>query len=137
MGKINESWYTSKTDKWATPQQFFDELDAEFHFDLDPCAIPENAKCTRFFTPEDDGLRQNWGGQKCSVIPRMVMPQNGCGKPMRNQESQIHLWLCLSLRGLTQDISTNIFITKQRYVLLKAGCGLVTLSSQHHSLLWS
>lgn len=54
--------FSSATDLWATPQSFFDQLNAEFHFNLDPCATPENAKCTKFFTKEIDGLRQNWGG---------------------------------------------------------------------------
>lgn len=55
--------YIPSTDPvWATPQDFFDRLDAEFHFTLDPCALPDNAKCSKFFTPEDDGLLQDWGG---------------------------------------------------------------------------
>lgn len=54
--------FSSKTGLWETPQEFFDELDAEFHFDLDVCALPENAKCARYFTPEDDGLSQPWNG---------------------------------------------------------------------------
>lgn len=54
--------FSSATDLWATPQAFFDQLNAEFHFNLDPCATPENAKCRKFFTKEIDGLRQNWGG---------------------------------------------------------------------------
>jgi len=57
-----EVMFSSATDLWATPQSFFDQLNAEFHFNLDPCATPENAKCTKFFTKEIDGLRQNWGG---------------------------------------------------------------------------
>ena len=63
MGKINDSWYTSSTDLWATPQATFDELNAEFQFTLDPCAIAENAKCKNYFTPEQNGLLQDWGGQ--------------------------------------------------------------------------
>ena len=58
----NKGMFSSNTDLWATPQDFFDELDREFHFTLDPCALPENAKCSRFFTPEDNGLVQKWGG---------------------------------------------------------------------------
>ena len=57
-----ELMFSSATDMWATPQEFFDKLDQEFHFDLDACAIPENAKCKRYFTPEQDGLSQTWGG---------------------------------------------------------------------------
>lgn len=47
---------------WATPQNFFDNLNAEFDFDIDVCATPENAKCEKFFTEEQDGLSQSWGG---------------------------------------------------------------------------
>ena len=61
--------FSSNTDLWATPQDFFDELDKEFHFNLDPCALPENAKCERYFTPEQDGLKQSWGGVQCVLQP--------------------------------------------------------------------
>ena len=54
--------FSSKTDLWETPQKFFDELDLEFHFDLDVCALPENAKCEDYYTPETDGLSQCWHG---------------------------------------------------------------------------
>lgn len=54
--------YSSKKDTWATPQFLFDGLNAEFGFSLDVCANPENAKCKRFFTQEDDGLSQKWIG---------------------------------------------------------------------------
>ena len=54
--------FSSKTDLWATPQEFFDELDNEFHFETDVCALPENAKCKRYFTPQQDGLSQEWVG---------------------------------------------------------------------------
>lgn len=57
-----ELMFSSKTDMWATPQDFFDQLDAEFHFDLDVCALDSNAKCDRYFTPEMDGLQQEWTG---------------------------------------------------------------------------
>lgn len=57
--------FSSNSDEWATPQALFDELDAEFHFNLDPCATPENAKCKMYFTKEDDGLSKNW---ECTVF---------------------------------------------------------------------
>ena len=55
--------FSSATDLWATPQDFFDKLNAEFHFTLDPCACPDNAKCAKFYTKHDDGLLQNWAGE--------------------------------------------------------------------------
>lgn len=54
--------FSSKTDMWETPEAFFRALDAEFHFTLDVCAVPENAKCRVFYTPEQDGLAQKWEG---------------------------------------------------------------------------
>lgn len=54
--------FSSKTDLWETPQSLFDKLNEEFHFERDVCAIPENAKCEQFYTPEDDGLKQEWKG---------------------------------------------------------------------------
>ena len=48
--------------EWETPPSLFAALDAEFHFTLDVCARPENAKCERFFSLEDDGLAQGWSG---------------------------------------------------------------------------
>jgi site-specific DNA-methyltransferase (adenine-specific) len=54
--------FSSQTDNWATPQWLFDKLNEEFGFTLDPCASKENAKCAKYFTKEDNGLNQNWGG---------------------------------------------------------------------------
>lgn len=54
--------FSSKTDMWETPQDLFDELDKEFHFTLDVCAIQENAKCKNFYSPDQDGLTQPWTG---------------------------------------------------------------------------
>src|SRR5262249_32290064 len=48
------------TEEWETPWDFFYVLHAEFGFTLDVAAKPHNAKCPRYFTPEDDGLAQTW-----------------------------------------------------------------------------
>ncbi len=54
--------FSSATDLWATPQAFFDKLNEEFNFTLDPCATADNAKCEVYFTKQDNGLTQDWGG---------------------------------------------------------------------------
>jgi phage N-6-adenine-methyltransferase len=48
------------SDLWSTPQALFDKLHAEFNFELDVCALPENKKCPVFFSPAQDGLSQEW-----------------------------------------------------------------------------
>jgi phage N-6-adenine-methyltransferase len=53
---------SSNSDRWETPQKLFDELNQKYNFELDVCALPENAKCENYFTPEVDGLKQDWTG---------------------------------------------------------------------------
>ena len=69
---INKGLFTSNTPEWATPQDFFDTLNSEFNFDLDVCATDDNAKCGRYFTKEQDGLKQKWGG---SFIATLLMDE--------------------------------------------------------------
>lgn len=54
--------FSSETDMWATPTDFYERLNAVFRFETDVCATASNAKCKRFFTPEMDGLAQEWSG---------------------------------------------------------------------------
>ena len=54
--------FSSKTDLWETPSELFEELNKEFNFNVDVCALPQNAKCKTFYTPEDDGLSKKWVG---------------------------------------------------------------------------
>ena len=61
--------YSSKTVEWATPQSFFDELDKEFHFTLDPCATHDNAKCSLYYTADDDGLTKDWAPHTVFMNP--------------------------------------------------------------------
>ncbi|GED71201.1 DNA N-6-adenine-methyltransferase of bacteriophage [Brevibacillus reuszeri] len=50
------------TNVWETPQDLFDKLNEIFRFTTDVCALPDNAKCPQFFTPDQDGLKQEWTG---------------------------------------------------------------------------
>lgn len=59
---IHASMYSSNTDMWETPKEFFDALNKEFSFSLDVCATKENAKCENYFSPEQDGLSHEWTG---------------------------------------------------------------------------
>lgn len=52
-----------------TPQDLFDALDSEFHFTLDPCATSAVAKCALYYTPEVDGLSQDWGRHSVFMNP--------------------------------------------------------------------
>lgn len=60
---------SSKNMNWETPQDLFNKLNEEFHFDLDVCATLETTKCPNFFSPEVDGLKQSWNGFTCWMNP--------------------------------------------------------------------
>lgn len=66
---MNDSLLSSKKMDWCTPRDFFDGLDAEFHFTLDAASSDKNAKCKRHFTVFDDGLTQDWSGSTVFCNP--------------------------------------------------------------------
>lgn len=56
---INARPVTQK-DKWETPPPVYNPLNKEFHFTLDPCCEVHTAKCSKYYTMEDDGLTKDW-----------------------------------------------------------------------------
>lgn len=64
-----KAYFQSINNRWETRPETFAAYDAEFHFTLDVCAEPHNAKCPRFFSPEDNGLLQDWGHEICWMNP--------------------------------------------------------------------
>jgi len=60
---VSRTLFSSNKTAWETPQWLFDLLNAQYHFTLDVCATPANAKCSEFFAlPKDDGLQRRWHG---------------------------------------------------------------------------
>ena len=96
---VSEVLFSRKNDVWETPQYLFDELDAEFHFNLDPCALSENAKCDNYFTPEQDGLSQDWSGYRVF-----------CNPPY----SQIAKWVEKCYREATKDNTLVVMLLNCR-----------------------
>ena len=81
---------TGKTE-WSTPQDFFDKLNEEFHFDLDPCATDENHKCDTYFTKEQDGLKQDWGGGGIQSFVILLMEELIRGFGLKNVQKKLHI----------------------------------------------
>tara|TARA_R110000824_G_scaffold32427_1_gene104751 strand:- start:768 stop:1226 length:459 start_codon:yes stop_codon:yes gene_type:complete len=61
--------FSSKSDEWGTPTSFFNKLNKRFDFTLDPCSTPNNKKCDKFYTIEDDGLSKSWKNERVFVNP--------------------------------------------------------------------
>lgn len=56
---VSRILFSSNSDEWETPQDLYDELDKEFHFNLDLAATKKNSKCECFAT---DGLTGRYTG---------------------------------------------------------------------------
>jgi len=91
--------FSHDSDEWATPQELFDEINNEFHFDLDPCATEENHKCERYVTKEQDGLKISWGG--CRVW---------CNPPY----SQIDKWVAKAFYETKNDNTLVVLLVPSR-----------------------
>lgn len=59
---MNSALLSSEKMDWETPEELFNTLNNEFAFDVDVCATAENAKCKKYYTPEENGLLQEWKG---------------------------------------------------------------------------
>ena len=64
----NNIHFKSNSSEWSTPQWLFDRYNDVYKFNLDVCATPENAKCSNYYTKNDNGLIQSWHGN-CWMNP--------------------------------------------------------------------
>ena len=91
--------FSRESDEWSTPDAFFQDLDREFHFTLDPCASDENHKCEWYYTKEQDGLSKDWSGH-CVF----------CNPPY----SEIARWTEKCYREGTKDNTTVVLVIPSR-----------------------
>jgi len=66
---MNKALLSTGKNDWETPIEFFEKLDREFGFTLDPCASHENHKCNKYYTEDQDGLKQDWSGETVFCNP--------------------------------------------------------------------
>jgi phage N-6-adenine-methyltransferase len=92
---LNRSLFTSNTAEWATPQSLFDALNKQFHFTLDPCATRQNARCKRYFTKTEDGLKRKWTGRVFMNPPYGRVIGKWVKKAYEESEQSAELVVCL------------------------------------------
>lgn len=112
--KLTEGLKTTGNIVQETPQAFFDWLNSIFRFDLDVCALPENAKCEKYYTPETDGLKQPWTGGVWCNPPYGREIGKWVEKAIREREREYNRFIVMLLPARTD---TKWF---QQYVYGKA-----------------
>jgi phage N-6-adenine-methyltransferase len=66
---VNAGMLSSASEEWATPPVLFERWHERYNFTIDVCATPQNAKCSRYWTKEDNALSQDWAGERCWMNP--------------------------------------------------------------------
>lgn len=61
--------FTSKSQTWNTPPDFFEKLNKVWKFEVDTACLEESALCSEYFTPETDGLGSSWNRKTCFNNP--------------------------------------------------------------------
>ena len=139
---MNSALLSSKKMDWCTPQDFFDKLNAEFGFVLDPAATDKTAKCSLYYTPEMDGLSQSWdrgGAVFCNPpygreigkwVKKAYEEARGGGTPL----------YCLSQRERIRPTFTITYTEKRKSVSFAGGFASRTTKGTPEiprpSLLW-
>ena len=75
-----DACYSSKSDEWSTPKALFDELNEEFGFTLGPCSTSDNHLCDKYYTIQDNGLQQDWKGERVFCNPPYSEISKWCEK---------------------------------------------------------
>ena len=105
---VSEALFSSRRPDWCTPQALFDELDAEFHFTLDPCADARNHKCEKYYTEFEDGLSQNWSGGNgvLQSARRFGLSGGACGLTKLKPPRRSRRWLLFSVEPAPRPAHT-------------------------------
>jgi phage N-6-adenine-methyltransferase len=68
--KTRNIMFSSQTDNWGTPTEFFNKLNKMYGpFTLDAAAEENNAKVSKFYTKQNNGLLQEWKNENVFINP--------------------------------------------------------------------
>ncbi len=86
---VDKALFSSDSKEWATPTDFFDRLNEEWDFNLDPCATDENTKVKDYYyTKEIDGLKEPWHGPYDLKYSKRSPGRVFCNPPYGDKENK-------------------------------------------------
>lgn len=115
---INKALFSSAKEDWETPDELFEQYNRKYNFTLDVCADSKNHKCERYFTKEQDALKQNWDGERCWCNPPYGRAISGFVK--KAAESKALTVMLIPARTDTKWFHIYIYICSTLLNFLKA-----------------
>ncbi|MCK9458739.1 MAG: phage N-6-adenine-methyltransferase [Proteobacteria bacterium] len=91
-----DSKFNSVKQDWETPDELFNKLDEEFHFNWDLAASESNKKCDLFYSETDNALIQEWKGS-CWLNP-----------PYGDKNGKLKDWVIKSYKESQKYCTTTI-----------------------------
>lgn len=107
--KGQEVLFSHKNTGWETPTEFYKQLDQEFNFTLDAAASKENTKCIRYFTEEEDALKQSWHGEVIFCNPAYSLWQKFVAKAFEEWDEETTIVMLLPSRTDTKAFHRYIW----------------------------
>ena len=80
---------TAKKTDWKTPPEIFEPLHEKYQFTIDAAASKKNALLARYWTEEDNALKQNWANERVWCNPPYGREQNEFIMKAFKREAQI------------------------------------------------
>lgn len=96
---MNRALFSSASDEWETPQDFFDELNKEFHFTLDVCATEKTASALSTSRKNKMGFCKSGAGLFGAILRMEEKSVNG----WKRLQNRLALSLCFFRHGQIQN----------------------------------
>lgn len=66
---MNNILFSSEKMDWGTPQDLFNKLNQKYNFTVDVASNDQNYKVKKHYTKKENGLKQNWSGERVWCNP--------------------------------------------------------------------
>jgi phage N-6-adenine-methyltransferase len=105
-------FFENAGDDRGTPQKLFDELNAEFHFDIDAAADEHNHKCDLYYGQggiEFDALEADWAGMTVFLNPPYSVAGGFIAKAREEADKGSTVVMLLPVRSDTRYWHSHIW----------------------------
>jgi phage N-6-adenine-methyltransferase len=100
--------FSSNSDEWATPQEFFNKYNNIYNFTLDAAASNLNYKVNKYYTIEDNALIKDWSTEVVWCNPPYSKLKNWIKKSY--EESLLGAIVVMLIPARTDTIAWHEYI---------------------------